>query len=105
MQKIISLSENTDFGTGMKKHLVHDSYNFKILNFNLKAGQEFPLHSHDADGEVSIQILEGQGHYLGADDKVIECKAGDVLVSEIRDPHGVRAETDLRILITIAPPI
>ena len=31
--------------------------------------------------------------------------AGDVLVSEIAEPHGVKATTDMRVLVTIAPPI
>lgn len=105
MQKITALNDNVDFGSGMKKVLVHDSYNFKVLNFNLKAGQDFPVHSHDADGEVSILVLEGQGQFLGDEGKAVDCKAGDVLVSDIRDPHGVRAVSDLRILVTIAPPI
>jgi len=28
-----------------------------------------------------------------------------ILISEIREPHGVRATTRMRILVTIAPPI
>ena len=32
-------------------------------------------------------------------------KAGDVVISEIAEPHGLRAKTDLRLLVTIAPPI
>jgi quercetin dioxygenase-like cupin family protein len=31
--------------------------------------------------------------------------AGDVLISDISEPHGVRAETDMRVLVTIAPPL
>lgn len=34
-----------------------------------------------------------------------EGRAGDVLNWEISEPHGIRAETDLRVLVTIAPPI
>ena len=30
---------------------------------------------------------------------------GDVLISKIAEPHGIRARTDLRLLVTIAPPI
>ena len=30
---------------------------------------------------------------------------GDILLSDICEPHGARAETDMRILVTIAPPI
>ncbi|MCX5883295.1 MAG: cupin, partial [Deltaproteobacteria bacterium] len=30
---------------------------------------------------------------------------GDVLISDICEPHGIRAKTNLRVLVTIAPPI
>jgi len=32
-------------------------------------------------------------------------KTGDMLISDIREPHGVKATTDMRIVVTIAPPI
>ena len=32
-------------------------------------------------------------------------KPGNVLISEISEPHGLRAKTDMRVLVTIAPPI
>ena len=90
---------------GMHKFLVHDSAHFKIINFNLAAGHTFPVHSHDLDGELSITVIEGKGEFLGKDDAAMPAKQGDILISEIREPHGVRAETDMRILVTIAPPI
>ncbi len=85
--------------------VVHDSPYFKILNFNFKSGQELPIHSHDIEGEVSLAILEGEGEFLGKDGMALPAKAGDVLVSDIGEPHGLRAKTDLRVLVTIAPPI
>ena len=30
---------------------------------------------------------------------------GDVLISDISEPHGIKAITDMRVLVTIAPPI
>ncbi len=30
---------------------------------------------------------------------------GDVLISDISEPHGVRAKSDMRIFVNIAPPI
>ncbi|MBW2482196.1 MAG: cupin, partial [Deltaproteobacteria bacterium] len=39
------------------------------------------------------------------DNAAIPAKAGDVAISEIAEPHGLRAKTDLRLLVTIAPPI
>lgn len=85
--------------------LVHDSPYFKILNFNFKPGQELPVHSHDIEGQVSIAVLEGEGEFLGEDNTVLPAAAGDVLVSDIAEPHGVRAKSAMRVLVTIAPPI
>ena len=89
----------------IKKHLVHDSPYFRLINFNIKAGQTFPVHSHNVEGQLSILVIEGEGSFLGEKDSSIPAKKGDVLISEISEPHGVHAETDMRILVTIAPPI
>jgi quercetin dioxygenase-like cupin family protein len=85
--------------------LVHDSPYFKIINFNFRAGQTLPIHSHEVEGQLSILVLEGNGKFLAADNKSMPAETGDVLISDIATPHGVQAETDMRILVTIAPPI
>jgi len=105
MKKINIYEENSFSEKGFKNLLVHDSPYFKILNFNFKPGQELPVHSHDIEGQVSIAVLEGEGEFLGKDDKTLPAKAGDVLISEIAEPHGIRARSDMRVLVTIAPPI
>ena len=89
----------------MGKLLVHDSPYFRVLNFNFKAGQELPTHSHDTDGQLSIVVLEGRGLFLGKEGQTLPAAPGDVLISDISEPHGVRAETDMRVLVTIAPPL
>lgn len=86
------------------KLLVHDSPYFKIINFNFESGQELSVHSHEIEGQVSILVLEGQGEFLGKDTS-LPAKAGDILISDIAEPHGIRAKTRLRVLVTIAPPI
>jgi len=105
--KVLKLDDTNEYTSGAMKRffLVQDSEYFKIINFNLEAGVTFPLHSHDLDGDLSIQVLEGNGFFLGEGGTEIPAKEGDILVSQIREPHGVRAETNLRILVTIAPPI
>jgi len=104
--KKINLYEAGEFGDqGLKKLLVHDSPYFKILNFNFKAGQELPVHSHDIEGQLSLVILEGTGEFLGKDGASVPGKTGDVVISEIAEPHGFRATTNVRLLVTIAPPI
>jgi len=105
--KVIKLNETNEFKPGVMKRffLIEKSEFFKIINFNLDAGVIFPVHSHDLDGELSIQVIEGNGWFLGKNDTKIPAETGDILVSEIRDPHGVMAETKMRIIVTIAPPI
>ena len=103
--KKINLYEKDSFNDlHMSRLLVHDSPYFKILNFNFKDGQELPIHSHDIEGQVSIAVLEGEGEFLGAG-TTLPAKMGDVLISNIAEPHGIRATTDMRVLVTIAPPI
>ncbi|MFP4084679.1 MAG: cupin domain-containing protein [Desulfonatronovibrio sp.] len=104
MKKINLFEANGFKDAGMSKFLVHDSPYFKILNFNFKAGQELPIHSHDIEGQLSILILEGEGEFL-AQDSTLPAKTGDVLVCDISVPHGIRAVTDMRTIVTIAPPI
>ena len=104
--KQLNLYEENDFSEkAFKKLLVHDSSYFKIINFNFKAGQELPVHSHEIDGQLSLVIIEGEGEFLGKDDTTLPAKTGDVVISDIAEPHGLRAKTDLRLLVTIAPPI
>jgi quercetin dioxygenase-like cupin family protein len=104
--KKVQLYKESDFSDlSMKRFLVHDSPYFKILNFNFKSGQELPVHSHEVEGQVSIVILEGKGEFLGKEGTRLPAEAGDVLISDISEPHGVRATSDMRVLVTIAPPI
>ncbi len=105
MKKLNLYDENGFSEKSMKNFLVHDSPYFKVLNFNFKAGQELPIHSHDIEGQLSIVVIEGEGEFLGADGATMPARTGDVLVSDIAEPHGIRASKDLRVLVTIAPPI
>lgn len=104
--KKTNLYEANDFSDqAFKRLLVHDSPYFKILNFNFKAGQELPVHSHDIEGQLSLVVIEGEGEFVGDDGVSLPAKPGDVVISDISEPHGLKAKTDLRLLVTIAPPI
>ena len=104
--KKIALNDTREFNPmGMKSIVLHDSEFFKMLNFNLVAGALFPVHSHDLEGQLSILVVEGEGEFLGDNDTAIPAKTGDILISDIAEPHGVKAKTDMRIVVTIAPPI
>ena len=103
--KKISLHESNEFSdTSFKRFLLHDSPYFRVLNFNIGAGQVFPVHSHPSEGQLTIHVVEGEGDFLADDDASILAQPGDILVSEISEPHGVRATTNMRIVVTIAPP-
>ena len=106
MIKRIEVFKEGVFGDkAIKRLLVHDSPYFKVLNFNFNAGQELPIHSHDIEGQLSIVVLEGTGSFLGKDDSELPANPGDVLISDISEPHGIRATSKMRVLVTIAPPI
>lgn len=104
--KKIELFNEADFNElTFGRFLVFESTYFKILNFNFKAGQKLPVHSHEIEGQLSIVVLEGRGQFLGKDGTSMPANPGDVLISDISEPHGVSAESDMRVLVTIAPPI
>ena len=105
LKKVEVFKENGFSDKKFQNLLVHESPYMKVLNFNFKAGQELPIHSHDIEGQLTIAVLEGAGKFLGEGGKEIDASPGDVLVSDISEPHGIRATADLRVLVTIAPPI
>lgn len=103
--KKIELGQTNEFSPiSIRSFVLHDSPYFKIINFNIGAGQLFPVHSHQIEGQLSMVVLEGEGEFLG-ENSSIPAKAGDMLISDISDPHGVKAKTNMRIIVTIAPPI
>lgn len=67
LKKVEVFKDGTFNEKNMSKLLVHDSPYMKVLNFNFKAGQTLPVHSHDIDGQLSIAVLEGNGQFLGRD--------------------------------------
>jgi quercetin dioxygenase-like cupin family protein len=105
LKKIEVFKENDFNDTSMNNFLVHESPYMKVINFNFKAGQELPIHSHEIEGQLSIAVLEGRGKFLGDGGKELDANPGDVLISDISEPHGIRAVDNLRVLVTIAPPI
>jgi len=104
--KKIELDKSREFNPlGMHNTVLHDSEFFKVINFNITAGKIFPVHSHDLEGQLTILVIEGEGEFLADNETSMPAKTGDMLVSDIREPHGVKADTDMRIVVTIAPPI
>ena len=103
--KKVELDKTREFNPiAIKNFVLHDSPYFKIINFNIGAGQLFPVHSHDLEGQLSMVVIEGEGEFL-SDNDAIPAKTGDMLISDISEPHGIRAKSKMRVLVTIAPPI
>ncbi|WP_022662781.1 cupin domain-containing protein [Paucidesulfovibrio longus] len=105
MRKIDLHAENGFKDTTFSVFHAHASPYTKVVNFNFEPGQELPVHSHDIEGELVLAVLEGEGEFLAKDGASMPAKAGDVLISDIAEPHGVRAATRMRVLVVIAPPI
>jgi len=105
LKRVAVFEENGFSDKAMTNFLVHESPYLKIINFNFKAGQQLPVHAHDIDGQVSITVLEGRGEFIGAEGRRLPANPGDVLVADISEPHGIKAESDMRVLVAIAPPI
>ena len=84
------------------RQLLFDSPNVRVLSFNFEPGQELPVHSHNADSEVSLLILEGEGVFTGGPEE-IPAKPGTLQIMPVTEPHGLRALTRVRLLVFITP--
>ena len=56
LKRVEVFIENGFNDQAMKNFLVHESPYMKVLNFNFKAGQELPVHSHDLEGQLTIAV-------------------------------------------------
>ncbi len=83
------------------RELLYDSPNLRVLSFNFEPGQELPVHSHPADSDVSLIILEGEGEFTGAHE--MPARAGLTQIMPVAEPHGLKAHTRVRLLVLIAP--
>ncbi|MEE8401967.1 MAG: cupin domain-containing protein [Candidatus Hydrothermarchaeaceae archaeon] len=84
--------------------IIHDSPNTRIILFCFEPGQELPVHSHEDDSEVSICVLEGEGYFTGGEEDV-PAKKGSLLITPVSSPHGIKAKTRMKTLVSITPPI
>ena len=83
------------------RELLYDSPNMRVLTFNFEPGQELPVHSHSADADVALIVLEGEGEFTGAHE--MPARAGQTQIMPVAEPHGLKAHTRLRLLVVIAP--
>jgi quercetin dioxygenase-like cupin family protein len=83
------------------RELLYDSPNMRVLAFNFEPGQELPVHSHPADADIILMVLEGQGEFTGAHE--MPASPGQVQIMPVCEPHGLKARTRMRLLVLIAP--
>jgi quercetin dioxygenase-like cupin family protein len=83
------------------RELLYDSPNLRVLTFNFEPGQELPVHSHPADSDVALIVLEGEGEFTGAHE--MPARAGQTQIMPVAEPHGLKAHTRMRLLVIIAP--
>jgi quercetin dioxygenase-like cupin family protein len=101
--KLFNLPEAAKFSADKPcRELLFDSPNLRVLTFNFEPGQELPVHSHNADSEVALLILEGEGVFTGGAEE-FPVKTGAMQIMPVTEPHGLRALTRLRLLVFIAP--
>lgn len=81
--------------------LLHDSDALRLVLFRIGPGQAVPPHtSHSA---VALQVVAGAGLVSGADGEWA-VSAGDLVVFDEQEPHGMRAtDVELVLLAAIAP--
>ncbi|MBI3817652.1 MAG: cupin domain-containing protein [Planctomycetes bacterium] len=63
-------------------------------------GQEHAPHAH-AGADKVYYVLEGEGEFTLNDTKV-RLRAGQMLAAPAGEPHGVRNDTDKRLLVMAA---
>ncbi|MFZ5453976.1 MAG: cupin domain-containing protein [Thermodesulfobacteriota bacterium] len=101
--KLFNLSAAPKFSSDKPyRQLLFDSPNLRILSFNFEPGQEMPVHAHNADSDVCLLLLEGDGVLLGGPQE-IPADPGVLQIMPVTEPHGFRALTRVRLLVFIAP--
>ena len=95
----ISLSSLVDVETGkiISRTFVQRP-EMTITLFAFAAGEGVSTHS--APGDAMIYVLEGEAK-ITIDGAPITAKAGDVVVMPANIPHGVDAENDFKMLLTV----
>lgn len=85
------------------ERLVHESDGANIKSLHIKAGSELPVQAHEAEGETMLVVLNGEGLLLGKHGVLDSLVKGDIVLLDLRTPHGLRAEKDMCILASFTP--
>lgn len=81
--------------------VIVDTPDARLLVFRIEPGQS--VAPHHSVSTVVLTVLEGEGIVLGNEGERV-CRAGDIIVYEPGETHGLRAiDTTLKLFATIAP--
>lgn len=81
--------------------LVHDSPDARLVVFRIEPGQR--VSPHTSSSTVLLTVVQGRGFVSGADGEQA-VSAGDAIVYEPDELHGMRADAErLVLLATITP--
>ncbi|MCG8529648.1 MAG: cupin [Desulfovibrionales bacterium] len=101
MRKSSILTNATFNPERIHERLVHESDSVQVKSLHLKAGQELPVQSFDDFGESMLVVLGGEGKLLGKHGVLDTLVRGDVVITDLRVPHGLRATKDMSVLASL----
>jgi quercetin dioxygenase-like cupin family protein len=81
--------------------IVHDSPDARSVVFRIAPGQSVP--PHRSTSTVMLTVMAGRGTVSGADGEK-DVEAGEVVVYEPNEIHGMRAGDDTFVLLAIITP-
>lgn len=98
---IPDLLSQTEFSdAGPNKKILYDSPEMVSILISLKGGQEIPRHI--IKPEVVMHVVSGTGKfYVGNDEP--EVKAGSLVVCKPNEAHGMKAGSDMVVLLAKVP--
>ena len=95
---IIRPGEHASYSSSkMGKSTIFESSRVLVGLNAFEAGQEHALHAHAGQDKI-YQVIEGEGLFL-LEDRELAMKAGDLLVAPEGVPHGVRNNSNQRLLV------
>lgn len=82
--------------------ILHDSPDARLVVFRLASGQQ--VLPHRSTSTVVLQVLSGSGQLQGEQEAVLDVSAGDAVIFQPSELHGMRAvHEELLLLATITP--
>ena len=95
---LISQAEFSDAGPNRKT--LYETPELVSILVSLKGGQEIP--PHILPSEIVMQVVSGEGSFYKGNE-MPDVKEGALVVCGPNEPHGIKAKTDMVVLIAKVP--